>query len=93
MMRYRHGVLKIEHGILPGLRDVLRDLAEIETVTSIVPGRIYTTHARPGGSLRVRVTSPTATGVKLLAKRGSSIQEVFVVCDDVDAVIGRLRGR
>lgn len=91
-MRYRHGILKIEHGILPGLRDVLSDLADLESVTSIVPGRIYTTHGRPGGSLRVRVTSPTATGVKLLAKRGSSVQEVFVVCDDVEAVIGMLRG-
>ncbi|HLI52322.1 MAG TPA: DUF2103 domain-containing protein [Thermomicrobiaceae bacterium] len=90
-MRYRHGVLKIEHGILPGLRDVLRELSNLESVTSIVPGRIYTTHSRPGGSLRVRVTAPTATGVKLLAKRGSSVQEVFVVCDDVDAVVRSLR--
>jgi hypothetical protein len=85
-MRYRDGVLKIEHGILPGLREVLEGLAEDEHVHSIVPGRIYVTRGRPGGSLRVRASTPTATGIKLIARRGSSVQEVFVVCDDPDRI-------
>lgn len=81
-MRYRDGILKIEHGILPGLKDVLLDLTRIEDVRSIVPGRIYATRGRPGGGLSVRVSAPTATGVKLIARRGSSVQEIFVVCDN-----------
>lgn len=85
-MRYREGVLKVEHGILPGLREVLENLAQDESIHSIVPGRIYVTRGRPGGSLRVRASTPTATGVKLIARRGSSVQEVFVVCDDADCV-------
>jgi hypothetical protein len=85
-MRYRHGILKVEHGILPGLREVLLELAERDDVHSIVPGRIYATHGRPGGALRVRASTATATGVKLIAKRGSSVQEVFVVCDDPSAI-------
>ncbi len=85
-MRYRDGILKVEHGILPGLREVLEDLAHDETVHSIVPGRIYVTRGRPGGSLRVKVSTLTATGVKLIARRGSSVQEVFVVCDEPDKV-------
>ena len=80
-MRYREGILKVEHGILPGLKDVLLELTTIDAVSSIVPGRIYATHARPGGSLIVRVTATTATGLKLIARRGSSVQEVFVVSD------------
>jgi hypothetical protein len=91
-MRYRDGILKIEHGILPGLRDVLLQLAEHDSVHAIVPGRIYTARGRPGGSLRVRVSAPTATGVKLIARRGSSVQEVFVVCDD-PALVQRLLGQ
>jgi hypothetical protein len=79
-MRHREGVLKIEHGILPGLKEILLELSDVEEVSSIVPGRIYTTRGRPGGALRVRVSTPTATGVKLIARRGSSVQEVFVVC-------------
>lgn len=85
-MRYRDGILKVEHGILPGLRDVLQELAENEAVHSIVPGRIYVTRGRPGGALRVKASTPTATGIKLIARRGSSVQEVFVVCDDPASV-------
>lgn len=84
-MRYRDGILKVEHGILPGLREVLLGLTPIEGVNSIVPGRIYTVHARPGGRLQVRVSAPTATGLKLIARRGSSVQEVFVVCGSAEA--------
>ncbi|MBX5444463.1 DUF2103 domain-containing protein [Sphaerobacter sp.] len=90
-MRYRDGILKIEHGILPGLKEVLLQLTEVEDVRSIVPGRIYATRGRPGGALSVRVSAPTATGVKLIARRGSSVQEVFVVCDDRAAVEQVLR--
>ncbi len=85
-MRYRHGILKIEHGILPGLKEVLLELSALEGVISIVPGRIYATRARPGGGLRVRVSAPTPTGVKLIARRGSSVQEVFVVCERQELV-------
>lgn len=42
-MRHREGVLKTEHGILPGLKEILLELSDIEEVNSIVPGRIYTT--------------------------------------------------
>lgn len=90
-MRYREGILKIEHGILPGLKAILLRLTESEDVRSIVPGRIYTTRGRPGGALSVRVSAPTATGVKLIARRGSSVQEVFVVCEDRAAVEQALR--
>lgn len=91
-MRYREGVLKIEHGILPGLKDVLLRLTEIDTVTSIVPGRIYATRGRPGGGLSVRVSAPTSSGVKLIARRGSSVQEVFVVGADRQSVERVLSG-
>ena len=85
-MRYRHGSLKTEHGILPGLREILDRIGTSEGVHSVVPGRIYATKGRPGGSLTVRVSAPTQTGVKLIARRGSAVQEVFVVCDDPTVV-------
>lgn len=92
-MRYREGILKVEHGILPGLKEVLLDLTTIEDVSAIVPGRIYATRGRPGGSLSVKVSAPTATGVKLIARRGSSVQEVFVVCEEAEHVRQALAAR
>ena len=84
-MRYRDGILKVEHGILPDLREKLLSLTSVEGVTSIVPGRIYAVHGRRGGALRLKVSAPTATGLKLIARRGSAVQEVFVVCASPEA--------
>lgn len=85
-MRYRKGILKKEHGILPGLESLLQQLSEDSDVRSIVPGRIYASRGRSGGKLHVRASTPTATGLKLIARRGSSVQEVFVVCSQPDRI-------
>ena len=80
---------------LEGLIPLLRRLAEqpgIDTVTPAVISRVKGRAAR----LRLRVSTPITGGHKLVARRGSSAQEVFVVTplsrdqlqQTVDALLG-----
>jgi hypothetical protein len=61
-------------GLIPLLRR-LATLAEIDTITPAVITRV---RGRSSG-LRLRVSSPITGGHKLLARRGTTAQEVFVV--------------
>jgi len=73
------GRLVITHSTyLEGLIPLLKLLAAedgIETVTPAVIGRV---RGRSSG-LRLRVSTPITGGYKLVARRGGSVQEVFVV--------------
>ena len=63
---------------LEGLIPVLRSLATeagIDTVTPAVIGRV---RGRSSG-LRLRVSTPITGGHKVVARRGGSVQEVFVI--------------
>ncbi len=63
---------------LEGLIPVLRSLASepgIDTVTPAVIGRV---RGRTSG-LRFRVSTPITGGHKVVARRGGSVQEVFVI--------------
>jgi hypothetical protein len=57
---------------------VLEQLVEEPEITTITPGRINQTRSR-GGALRLRVTVPTKTGHKCVARKAGAAQEVFVV--------------
>lgn len=61
-------------GLIPLLRQLAREQG-IDTVTPAVIGRV---RGRSSG-LRLRVQSPVSGGWKLVARRGSTAQEVFVV--------------
>ena len=82
MPKYRKGKVKVEHNLLEGLEDFLKVLSKWECVKSIIPGRISRQN-RGRGSKGLFMKYPTASGYKLLYKNGTSIQEVFVVCDDI----------
>jgi hypothetical protein len=78
---------------LEGLIPLLKQLAShplIDTVTPAVIGRV---RGRSPG-LRIRVSTPILGGFKLVARRGGSAQEVFVVgrCsrDDLESVLASL---
>ena len=61
-------------GLIPLLRR-LATMKEIDTITTAVITRV---RGRSVG-LRLRVSTPITGGHKLLARRGSTAQEVFVV--------------
>ncbi|WP_411871847.1 DUF2103 domain-containing protein [Vulcanococcus limneticus] len=73
------GRLVITHSTyLEGLIPVLRRLAEDRAIDTVTPAVISRVRGR-APELRLRVSTPITGGWKVLARRGSSAQEVFVV--------------
>lgn len=63
---------------LEGLIPLLRRLAGEEGIDTITPAVIGRVRGRSPG-LRLRVSAPIQGGHKLVARQGTSVQEVFVV--------------
>ncbi|GJQ11318.1 hypothetical protein GpartN1_g3109.t1 [Galdieria partita] len=63
---------------IPGLIKALELLSEEPCVQTIVPGRLRNGKSR-SPHLLLRVTTTTPTGFKLLARKGTTVQEVFIV--------------
>ena len=61
-------------GLIPWLKILAKD-PEIQTIT---PGVISRVRGRCSG-LQLRVSTPVCGGYKVLARRGTTAQEVFVV--------------
>lgn len=73
------GRLVITHSTyLEGLIPLLRRLAADETIATVTPAVIGRVRGR-SSTLQLRISSPIRGGFKLVARRGSSVQEVFVV--------------
>ncbi|HZS51338.1 MAG TPA: DUF2103 domain-containing protein [Bryobacterales bacterium] len=77
-LRTAEGKLKIEHSIIEGLRPALeRLLRHNPEIKSVIPGVIRPVRdAR--GAIRIRITTPTQTGWKVIAFAAGARQEVFV---------------
>jgi hypothetical protein len=75
------GRLVVTHSTyLEGLIPLLKQLAARPGVDTVTPAVISRVRGRSPG-LRLRVSTPIIGGHKLLARRGGSAQEVFVVTD------------
>lgn len=61
-----------------GLIPWLKALASDEAIQTITPGVIARVRGR-SPELRLRVSTPMRGGFKVVARRGTSVQEVFVV--------------
>lgn len=78
-MKYRKNKIKTEHSIIKGLRRFLEDnISDLDHVTGIIPGEIKVGRAT-GENLAVSYKYSTRTGAKLIARSGTSVQEVFVI--------------
>ena len=90
-MKYRakSTSVKCQHGMIRGLRAALTELSDWPEVRSIIPGVIRPTKG-PGQGLILKVQYPTGTGLKLLAKTGTAVQEVFLVTDEAAVVQQRI---
>ncbi len=69
---------------MEGLSEYLEELSRMESVSSIIPGRIIRQNGGRG-SRGLFLKYRTSSGYKLLYKIGTSVQEVFVVCKDPQA--------
>jgi len=65
---------------IEGLIPLLRRLAEAPGIETVTPAVITRVRGR-SPTLRLRVSVPISGGHKLMARLGSSVQEVFVVTD------------
>ena len=95
-LRAAQGKLKIEHSIIAGLRPVLERLIQNNPeIQSVVPGVIRPVR-EARGKIRVRVTTATQTGWKVLAFSAGARQEVFLNTrlrrEEVEAAIERALG-
>ncbi|RZO13118.1 MAG: hypothetical protein EVB08_06360 [Synechococcus sp. MED-G135] len=73
------GRLVITHSTyLEGLIPWLKALAADEAIQTITPAVIARVRGRSQG-LRLRLSTPMLGGYKLVARRGATVQEVFVV--------------
>lgn len=61
-------------GIIPWLKALAAD----DAIQTITPGVIARVRGRSPG-LKLRLSTPMRGGFKLMARRGSTVQEVFVV--------------
>jgi hypothetical protein len=61
-----------------GLIPLLRQLARCPGIDTVTPAVISRVRGR-SAQLRLRVSAPITGGHKLVARRGNSVQEVFVV--------------
>jgi hypothetical protein len=75
------GRLVVTHSTyLEGLIPVLKRLASMPGVMTVTPAVISRVRGRTP-NLKLRVSTPISGGHKLLARRGASAQEVFVVTE------------
>ncbi|RMA97163.1 DUF2103 domain-containing protein [Hydrogenothermus marinus] len=81
-MKYRKKGIKKEHHIIEDGEAVLNQLIKEGLADSIIPGRIKTTPKGRPGKIRLTYQYDTQSGAKLLLKKGSTIQEVFVITNN-----------
>jgi len=82
--KYRAGKIKREHSVIEELWPALERIAASDLVTSIIPGPISPLNSR---GFDITFQRYTDTGLRLLAKNGSAIQEVYVVAPDKEAAL------
>lgn len=87
MKKYRAGKVKREHTIIDGLWPLLEQMEACEQITSIIPGPISPLRGR---GLELTFQRITETGLRLLAKNGSAVQEVWVVSPKPEAAVAWL---
>jgi hypothetical protein len=82
--KYRAGKIKREHTVIEDVWPLLEQIAAGETITSIIPGPISPLRGR---GLELTFQRFTETGLRLLAKNGSAIQEIYLVAPEKEAAL------
>lgn len=89
MKKYRAGKIKREHTVIEKVWPVLEHIAQCDLITSIIPGPISPLNSR---GFEITFQRLTDTGLRLLAKNGSAVQEVWVVAPEKEAALHWLAG-
>ncbi len=65
---------------LPGLIPILEKLIQKPGIGTVTPGALANVRAN-SPQLRIKVSVPIRGGFKLIARKGKTVQEVFVLTD------------
>ncbi|NIT13766.1 MAG: metal-binding protein [Candidatus Dadabacteria bacterium] len=85
-MKHRKSKIKRQHSLIKGLQEFLEKyISNLEYVTGVIPGEIKVSKAT-GENLTVKYKYETVSGAKLIAKSGTSIQEVFVITKEPEKI-------
>ena len=80
----KFGRIKRQHGRVGGLDEILdRIVKECPHVSRIVPGRIRVRRGKTPPSFKIQY--PTQAGLKCLYTGTGTVQEVFLICSDMEA--------
>lgn len=85
--KYRDGKIKREHTVIERVWPVLEEMAGCAAITSIIPGPISSLGSR---GLEITFQRFTETGLRLLAKNGSAVQELYLVTPQPQVVLNWL---
>jgi hypothetical protein len=89
--KYRSNKIKKEHTIIEDILPLLESISNFPEIKSIIPGRINQRSSSSGQKAYLQIKYNTSSGLKLLAKNSSSVQEVFVVTTDTETTVKRLK--
>ncbi len=80
----KFGRIKRQHGRVGGLDPLLdRIIKTCPHVSRIVPGRIKVRRGKTPPSFKIQY--PTAAGLKCLFTGTGTVQEVFLICSDMES--------
>jgi hypothetical protein len=79
----KFGRIKRQHGRVGGLDQILnRIVRDCPHVSRIVPGRIKVRRGHSPASFKIQY--PTQAGLKCLYTATGTVQEVFLICSDME---------
>jgi hypothetical protein len=80
----KFGRIKRQHGRVGGLDEILNVIVRnCPYVSRIVPGRIKVRRGKTPASFKIQY--PTNAGLKCLYTGTGTVQEVFLICSDIEA--------
>lgn len=78
-MKFSYKKVKTEHNILPEFKKLLLAIEKQPDIHRIIPWRINR-QQKWSSELIFKISYPTASGIKCIMSKGSTAQEIFIIC-------------
>lgn len=80
-MKTKFKKVKTEHHLLPEFTGFLLEIEQIPEIRRIIPGRI-SRQQKGSSQMRFSISYFTPTGMKGIMSKGSTAQELFIICKE-----------
>jgi hypothetical protein len=81
--------IKYKHSFIKGLKEFLEKIESLDEIKTILPGVINKN--KTFGALVFTFQYKTKTGARFLAKSDGAVQEVFIVSDQIDELLKKIK--